>query len=100
MKKFETTINTLKQLEKKIYQEDWEIFRILESEDNRYTIALNEAISCIKVLDQIRWERDIATEQLHELGLGLGQKIDGIYLTHDKYNELLEYKYMYEDLCK
>jgi hypothetical protein len=45
MNRLETTINTLKQLANKIYQEDYEIFRILESEDNRYTIALSKAIS-------------------------------------------------------
>lgn len=48
--------------------------------------------------DQIKWERDIALEQLEELGISLGQKIDGVYLTKEKYDELLEcvdkrYKY-------
>ena len=70
------------------------------AEDEKYSIALDNAISGLKMLEQRGWERDIATAQLHELGIGLGQKIDGIYLTHDKYKELLEYKLMYEDLCK
>lgn len=26
--------------------------------------------------------------------------IDGVYLTQEEYKELLEYKLMYEDLCK
>ena len=48
--------------------------------------------------DQIKWERDIALGQLEELGISLGQKIDGVYLTKEKYDELLEcvdkrYKY-------
>lgn len=48
--------------------------------------------------DQIKWERDIALEQLADLGISLGQKIDGVYLTKEKYDELLEcvdkrYKY-------
>lgn len=41
--------------------------------------------------DQIKWERDIAIEQLEELGLSLGQKIDGVYLTKEKYDNLLGY---------
>lgn len=48
--------------------------------------------------DQIKWERDIALEQLEELGLSLGQKIDGVYLSKEEYDRLLEcadkrYKY-------
>ena len=48
--------------------------------------------------DQIKWERDVAIGQLEELGLSLGQKIDGVYLGKEEYNRLLEcadkrYKY-------
>ena len=50
--------------------------------------------------DHIKWERDIALEQLSEAGISFGQKIDGIYLSEKEYEKLLEYKYMYEDLCK
>ena len=50
--------------------------------------------------DQTKWERDIALEQLADLGLFLGQKIEGYYITEDEYDELLEYKRKYEDLCK
>lgn len=50
--------------------------------------------------NQIKWERDIALEQLADLGLCLGQKIEGYYVTEDEYDELLEYKWKYEDLCK
>lgn len=52
------------------------------------------------LFDQIKWERDIAIEQLEELGLSLGQKIDGVYLTKEEYKELFEYRLMYEDLCR
>lgn len=52
------------------------------------------------LFDQIRWERDVALEQLADLGLGLGQKIDGVYLTKEEYDKLIEYKHMYEDLCE
>lgn len=62
--------------------------------------AVKQAFSALVILDQIRWERDIAIEQLAELGLSLGQIIDGKYLSKEEYNKLLEYKYMYEDLCK
>lgn len=62
--------------------------------------AVKQAFSALVVLDQIRWERDIAIEQLAELGLSLGQIIDGKYLSKEEYDKLLEYKYMYEDLCK
>ena len=27
-------------------------------------------------------------------------EVDGVYLTREEYEELLEYKHMYEDLCK
>ena len=50
--------------------------------------------------EQTKWERDIALQQLEELGLGLGQIADGKYLSKEEYEKLLEYKYMYEDLCK
>lgn len=52
------------------------------------------------VFDQVMWERDIALEQLADLGLCLGQKIEGYYVTEDEYDKLLEYKHMYENLCK
>lgn len=50
--------------------------------------------------DQIKWERDVAFEQLNELGIGFGEKIDGVYLTKEEYEKLLEYRHMYENLCK
>lgn len=52
------------------------------------------------VFDQVMWERNVALEQLEELGLSLGQKIEGVYMTKEEYEKLLEYKYMYESLCK
>jgi hypothetical protein len=52
------------------------------------------------LFEQYKWERDVAIEQLNELGLGFGQKIDGRYLTREEYNKLFEYKHMYENLCK
>ena len=37
--------------------------------------ALNMAISALQAQEQIRWERDIAIQQLKELGYGLGEEI-------------------------
>lgn len=50
-------------------------------------LALN-ALGCV---EQFRWERDMAIETLDELGLSLGQKIDGVYLTKEEYEDMLEY---------
>ena len=61
--------------------------------------AIKVAISALGAIEQYKWERDVAISQLEELGLGLGQKIDGVYLTHAQHNELLECKYRYESLC-
>lgn len=64
------------------------------------TEALKMALNALGAIDQIRCERDIAIEQLRDLGIGFGQKIDGVYLEKEEYDKLLEYKHMYEDLCK
>ena len=62
------------------------------------TEALNVAINVLGAIDQIVWERNLAIKQLEELGICFGEKIDGVYLTKEKYDELLEYKWMYEEL--
>ena len=84
---------------KKILQIDLKIMEKHKCSSNS-TEPVKMAISALGAIEQYRWERDVAISQLEELGLSLGQKVDGVYLTYDKYNELLEYKYMYEDLCK
>ena len=43
------------------------------------------------LFDQIKWERDVAIAQLEELGIFFGEKIDGIYLTKEKYDELISW---------
>ena len=40
--------------------------------------AFGLAICALGALDQIRWERDIAIQQLEELGLSFGEKVDHI----------------------
>lgn len=62
------------------------------------TEALQMAINALGSIDQIIWERNIAMGQLEQLGICFGEKIDGVYLTKEKYDELLEYKWMYEKL--
>lgn len=42
-------------------------------EENEIQI-IQEAISALLLIDQIRWERDVALGQLEELGISLGQK--------------------------
>ena len=66
-----------------------------------YEIAneYKDKIVSIGAYEQVMWERDTAISQLKELGLGLDQKADGKYLSEEEYEALLEYKYMYEDLC-
>ena len=73
--------------------------KILE-ENAQYATAkaVDIAFSALICADQLMWERDIAIEQLAELGIGFGQKIDGVYLSKEEYNRLLEcadkgYKY-------
>ncbi len=52
------------------------------------------------LFDQYKWERDVAIAQLAYLGIGFGEKPDGVYLSNEEYKELLKYRGMYEDLCR
>ena len=40
--------------------------------------VVKEAMSALKVLEQIKWERDVALSQLNKLGLSLGQNVDDV----------------------
>lgn len=62
--------------------------------------AVEIAFNALGAIGQIMWERDVAIEQLHDIGLGFGCKTDGVYLSKKEYEELLEYKFMYEDLMR
>lgn len=64
------------------------------------TEALQMALNIMGAFEQVAWERNIAIKQLEELGLSLGQKIDGYYLTQEEYKKLFEYRLMYENLCR
>ena len=61
------------------------------------TEALNVAINVLGAIDQIVWERNIAISQLKELGIGFGEKIDGVYLTKEKYDDLLSWAMLDSD---
>ena len=86
----------------KITREDFEAYRenaikVLRANDQYATAkAVEAAFNAWGCVGQYRWERDIALEMLEELGLGFGQKIDGVYISNDRYKELLEC----ESLCK
>ena len=60
--------------------------------DQEELTILRQAMNALRCLEQYRWERDIAILQLEELGIGLGEKIDGVYLTKQEYEDLLDYK--------
>lgn len=63
--------------------------------------AVEEAFRAYACLGQFMWERDVAISQLEDLGFQLGQNTEGyISISKDEYEELLEYKNMYKDLCK
>lgn len=53
-------------------------------ENNKHETAkvVEQAFSVMHCLDQYRYERDIALEQLEELGLSLGQKVDDVKIKH------------------
>ena len=41
----------------------------------KYKQAIDHAINCVGAIEQIKWERDIAIQQLNELGYQFGEKI-------------------------
>ena len=55
-----------------------------------FKTALLMGAQALNVLDQYQWERDVALSQLEELGISFAEKIDGVYLSMEEYEELLE----------
>ena len=75
--------------------------KILEKNTQYATARVVErAFMALACVDQFKWERNVALEMLEELGLGFAEKIDGVYISKEEYLNLLEYKLMYEKLCK
>lgn len=65
----------------------------LKREDQHATAkAVDMAFNALICVDQFKWERDVAIQQLEELGIGFGEKIDGVYLSWEEYEELLRYR--------
>ena len=54
--------------------------------------ALDHAINCVGAIEQIKWERDIAIQQLNELGYQFGEKI---WKEFDLDNEELQDHHFY-----
>lgn len=90
----------------KITYEDFEAYRenaikVLRDNDQYATAkAVEMAFNAWGCVGQYRWERDIALEMLEELGLGFAQKIDGVYISNDRYKELLECERLCGEFCK
>lgn len=55
MIKYETTKNTLNQLEYKMRKEHWRDIEVLESDDSRYTIALTKTLNFIDRVEEL-WD--------------------------------------------
>ena len=57
--------------------------------NNKYSDSLCNDISVLlsEVIDRLNW-------------ITLGERMNGVYLSEKQYEKLLEYKRMYEDLCK
>lgn len=79
MGKYETTINTLEQLNRKIYKEHWNDIQLCEDEDSRYTIALDKAEHALTLLDELieGCIADIEWYQEHGKNEGLRRGIIG-----------------------
>lgn len=86
------TIEVLKQMKKETKIALWGITRRIENIlkrnekplDDDYAFqkreeeklqAIDHAINCVGAIEQIKWERDIAIQQLNELGYQFGEKI-------------------------
>ena len=75
MTKYETTKNTLRQLNYKIYKEHWSDIEVLESDDNRYTTALDKALDFIDSVEEL-WSDYTSKSNTIDLIKGLESLID------------------------
>lgn len=79
--------------------------RLLDNENvtinQNMLMTISTAINALGAIKQYKWELDIAISQLEDLGFQFGQNTEGyVCLTKEKYEDLLGYKEMYEDLFK
>ena len=89
MSKYEQAIKLLEMLSSDEFQQ----FTSSEFDDAIYTAI--EALERCNVVEQYRWERDIALEQLKEIGCGFGQNMDDVKKALEKAD-----KYRWHDLRK
>ena len=65
---------------------------IIREPYKRKVESLDHAINCVGAIEQIKWERDIAIQQLNELGYQFGEKI---WKEFDLDNEELQDHHFY-----
>ena len=53
-------------------------------------LAKQMGASALMTLEQYRWEYEIATSQFEQLGIGFAEKIDGVYISRDKINNIIQ----------
>lgn len=53
-------------------------------------LAKQMGANALMALGQYRWECEIATSQLKQLGIGFAEKIDGVYISRDKINNIIQ----------
>lgn len=69
------------------------VFEVKNEYENRFVST--------GLFEQYKWERDVAISQLEDLGIGFARRTDDIVaIKKEEFNKLLEYKAMYEDLCR
>lgn len=62
---------------------------------------IKQAMTALGAIGQYKWELNVAVSQLKDLGFQFGQNTKGyVCITQEEYEQLLEYKAMYKDLCK
>ena len=61
-------------LAKRILQETSDDMYITESNHVQYE-AMKIAVDALSAYNQVKWERDIAIQQLHDLGVEFGEKV-------------------------
>jgi hypothetical protein len=73
------TIEVLKEMKnaRVVYLQDLSIVKLEKRTERKKqeVQALDHAITCVGAIEQIKWERDIAIQQLNELGYQFGEKI-------------------------
>ena len=62
-------------LSKRILQETIDNMYITESNHVQYA-AMKIAVDALGAYNQVKWERDIAIQQLHDLGVEFGERIN------------------------